>query len=169
MKLSEPMRRELGRIVHACKGRGRRGARRTTNLNTYRALERRGLVFKFHTLYGPFGFREVIRPTYRGRQLARQLGLVFLVLLLAVGCTSITRSVDGTFSASTFGSAAIEATVLEDGTVELEAEGDGTNVMSIFKGLFDAAASLFGGGQQPPTINVTVPQAPAVNVTEPTE
>ena len=62
MKLSEPMRRELGRIVHACKGRGRRGARRTTNLNTYRALERRGLVALTRgeiTIIDPAGLRQL--------------------------------------------------------------------------------------------------------------
>lgn len=146
MKLSEPMRRELSRIAQACKGRGRRGARQITNLNTYRALERRGLVFKFATLYGKFGFREVIRPTYRGKQLAKQLGLVFLMLLLATGCTMLSYGQDGVLDSKTFGTASVSVTTDADGIKTVEAGGDGTNIASILEGLWDAAKGLFGGG-----------------------
>jgi hypothetical protein len=95
----------------------------------------------------------------------------FILALLAgllMCCTQFGVSPDGTVKGSTFGSAWLEATVDTDGRVLLEAQGDGTNIMAIFTGLFDSAARFFGGGSEPPNITINLPQ-PEVADTNPDE
>lgn len=175
MKLSEPMKRELRRIARASTGRGHRGTRHYGHMSTHRALERRGLIARTGSCYGR-GVRFTTWLTSKGARTAKALGLLLVLLAFAVGCTQLSVTPDvtqparpPTVEASTFGSGNMDITLGSDGAVTAEMDSDGTNVMSIFTGLFDAAARLFGGGGEAPTINITVPTTPEVNVTNPAQ
>ncbi len=173
MKLSGPMKRELFRIARASIGRGHRGARRLGHKSTYRALVRRGLVDRDFTRYG-HGVRRVTWLTPHGRRIVKSLGLFLVLLAFAVGCTqlSVTPDVTGTkvanVEASTFGSGDMEVTVDKDGDMTVDMASDGTNIMSIFTGLFKTAARFFGGGAEAPVVNVYGSQPQVLNVPTPT-
>lgn len=166
LKLSEPMVRELHRIKKESTGRGRRGARAYGHRSTHDALTRRGLVARSRTRYGR-GVRFVTWLTPLGKAVANLLRVSgrFAALALAVvfmGCTqlNITPDLTGTkvaqVEASTFGSGAMVVELDDDGDMTVDMGSDGTNVLGIFKGLFDAAARFLGGGGEAPTINVNV-------------
>ncbi len=171
MKLSEPMKRELFRIARASTGRGHRGARRRGHRSTYEALWRRRLAYRATTYYGRNieSGRQVTRLTREGWKVGKVLCLWLVLLAFAVGCAEVVVTPDLTqptlpprVEASTFGSGSADITMDGTGAVLVEVDSDGTNVMSIFTGLFDAAARFFGGGGEPPTVNIIngpVPQA----------
>ncbi len=108
----------------------------------------------------------------------RVLVLLAGVALLA-GCTQLTVTPDvtqpalpPTVEASTFGSGDITVDLDEQGRVDSMAlASDGTNIMSIFTGLFKTAARFFGGGAEAPVVNVHMPPAtvPEITVTNPYE
>ena len=85
-------------------------------------------------------------------------------MLLIVACTSLACTSIQTptgLKASTFGSGSMNVTVLKDGSAEIQAQSDGTNIFRVFDGLFKAAGGVFGA--DPSTdIHITMPPAAGV-------